>query len=253
MKIFIGSEPILFDPPLLIISPSKYSPTHPQHKDGILAPLLEIACQNLYFQAMNFTLNDDSFPNFIETIEQSIKNPNGWCYQKLREKLNQFGKPRTEATYLCITLNKPEDSKIRYSYMIKIWPAGHYSPVHNHHHTYGIIRVLFGKILVKFFPTLSTNLHRNPLIEQIFEENQVTWMVPNLNQTCQIINPDMYGPCCITIHCYQYETGDQIYCENFNFITNDGHHIEHYSCKGDNNYADFKNIMLKEFIKEHST
>ncbi len=246
MRIFIGKEPVIFDPPLLIISPNEFSPTHPTKHNGVLAALLGNPCQNLYHEAMKFTLKDNSFPNFIETIEHSIRNPNGWCHQKLREKANQFGRPRAEATYLCIAMDEVETGTIKCPCVMKIWPPGYYSPVHNHGDTYGIIRVLHGKLLVKIFPALSLNFQQNPPIEQLFEENQVTWLMPKLNQTYQMKNPDMYGSCCITIQCYQYDSNDQVHCERFSFITNDRHHIEYYNCIPDNNYLVFKKAMMME-------
>jgi hypothetical protein len=215
-------------------------------RNGILAALLENPCRNLYLEAMKFSLNDNNFPNFIETIENSISNPNGWCYQTLKEKTNRFGRPKTEATYLCITVDELETGRVSCPCVMKIWPPGYYSPVHNHNDTYGIIRVLHGKLLVKFFPSLSLYLYQNPPIEQLFEENQVTWLVPKLNQTHQMKNPDMYGSCCITIQCYQYGADDQMHCERFGFITNDGHHIEYYNCIPDNNYLAFKKAMMME-------
>jgi hypothetical protein len=83
-------------------------------------------------------------------------------------------------------------------------------------------------------------------IEQLFEENQVTWMMPKLNQTHQMKNPDMYGSCCITVQCYQYETDDQVHVERFDYITNDEYHIKHYECIPDENYLAFKKTMKME-------
>jgi hypothetical protein len=248
VRIFIGKEPIIFDPPLLIISPNEYSPTRPMKRNGVLAGLLESPCQQLYIEAMKFTLKDNSFPNFIETIEHSIRSPNGWCHQKLKEKANQFGRRRAEATYLCITVDELETGRVKCSCVMKIWPPGYYSPVHNHGDAYGIIRVLHGKLLVKLFPDLSLNLRPNSPVEQLFEENQVTWMMPKLNQTHQIKNPDMYGSCCITVQCYQYETDDQVHGERFHYITNDEYHIKHYDCIPDDNYLAFKKTMKMESI-----
>ncbi|CAF3592701.1 unnamed protein product [Rotaria socialis] len=245
-RIFIGTEPVIFDPPLLVISPIEFSPTHPANIKGVLAPLLRNPCRNLYVEVIDFSLNAESFPNFIETVEQSIRNPAGWCYKKLKEKQNHFGKSRVEASYLCIALDQLENDKPICPCLIKIWPPGHHSPVHNHGDAYGIIRVLHGKILIKFFPFLSVNLRQDSLMEQLFVENQVTWMIPKLNQTYQMKNLDMDVSCCITIHCYQHKTDDAIFCERFDFITNDGHRIEHYDCLPDTNYLTFKNMMLME-------
>jgi hypothetical protein len=246
VRIFIGKEPVIFDPPLLIISPDEFSPTHPANNNGVLASLLENPCRYLYHGIMNFNLNDQSFPNLIETIERSISNPNGWCHQKLREKTQQVGGRKAETTYLCIMANKLEIGSIQYPCSIKIWPPGHYSPVQNHGDAYGIIRVLHGKLLLKYSPILAKNLRPNPLIEQLFEKNQVTWTMPKLNQTFEMKNPDMYGSCCIVIECYQYETDDQVHCRSFDYKTR--RKVCDYT--PDNDYLAFKEIMKMESMPE---
>ena len=240
----IGKEPVIFDPPLIIISPAEYSPTRPMNHYGILADLLPDSLRTLYNSIMNFTLNDDAFPNFIETIECSLKNPRGWCSLKLREKANQFGKTRIETTYLCLSFNAS---------VVKIWPPGHYSPIHHHQDACGVTRVLHGKLLIKYFPMLSLHLHPTSLIEQLFEKDSVTWMMPKLNQTHQMKNPDMYGSCCITIESFQYETDEQTGLECFRYITNDHHRIENYRCVPDDTYQAFKRTMQMESTWTNTT
>lgn len=216
----------------------------------MLALFLGSPYRNLYDEVINFTIYDNNFPNFIKTIEHSIKNPDGWCHRKLKEKANQFGKARTESTYLYIMVNELENGAVRHPCAIKIWPPGHHSPEHNHCNAYGIIRVLHGKLLIKFFPALSLSMRQSSSLEQLFEENQVTWIMPELNQTHRMINPDMYGSCCITIECYQYEENDQAHCEHFDFIRNGTNYIDHYSFKPDSNYLDFKKVMKVESMRE---
>lgn len=228
---------------MIIISPNEYSPTCPVNNYGILAALLPDPLLNLYNGIINFTLRDDTFPNLIETIERSIRNPNGWCYRKLREKINEFGKSRIESTYLSLSVNR--------SSLIKIWPPGHYSPIHHHQDAYSVIRILHGKILIKYFPTLSLHLHPNSPMEQLFEKDSVTWMMPKLNQTHQIKNPDMYGSCCITIESFQYETDAQALSECFRYITHDNRRIENHQCTPDDTYQAFKRTMQIESMSEN--
>lgn len=243
VKIFIGKEPVLFDPPLVIISPEDFSPTCPTNNNGIFANLLPDPLRNLYHEMIDFTLDDIDFPNLIETIERSIKNPNGWCYRKLREKVNQFGRSRLETTCLCISVN---------TFTIKIWPPGHHSPIHHHRDAYGLIRVVHGKLLVKYFPTLSLNSHTDAIIEQLFEKDSITWMTPKLNQTHQMKNPDMYGSCCMTIQSFHYETDEPTSVECLRYITNDHRRIENYQCTPDESYSTFKRIMQMESTSENT-
>ncbi|CAF1384777.1 unnamed protein product [Rotaria sordida] len=118
----------------------------------------------------------------------------------------------------------------------------------NHfNNAYGIIRVPYGRILVKLYPDLTLNVRVVAPIEQILEEGQVTWMLPKLNQTDQVKNPDLYGTCCITLQCYQYGSEDRQHYEYFDYLTNDGHSIGHFDPKSDIDYAEFKQRMRQEW------
>jgi len=84
-------------------------------------------------------------------------------------------------------------------------------------------------------------------IEQILEKDQVTWMLPKLNQTHQVRNPDLYGPTAISIQCYQYGQEDNIHYEYFDYLTNDDLSIAHFDPKSDIDYQDFKALMKPEW------
>ncbi len=99
-------------------------------------------------------MNTDKFPDLTDVIASSIKNPKGWCYNKLREKAARFGKPNLKATYLRLTMGNPQGSAPGHNYVIEVWPPGHYSPIHSHSSTYAVIRVLSGEILVRLYPAL---------------------------------------------------------------------------------------------------
>lgn len=53
-----------------------------------IAAALHKECLILYDTAKSLDMNDKDFPEFIDTIEWSTRNPKGWCYKKLREKAN---------------------------------------------------------------------------------------------------------------------------------------------------------------------
>jgi hypothetical protein len=246
-RFFIGKDPIVYDPPLVVVPQSNYTLEHAALHTAIAPSKLEKPCRDLYDSIANFTLNDDAFPDFVRAIERSLKDPNGWCHTKLIEKANRFGRPNLKVTYLRITVGKPDGRSPGHTYVIEIWPPGHYSPVHNHSNAYGIIRILYGRILVKLYPALTLNAREVSPIEQILEEGQVTWMLPKLNQTHQVKNPDLYGTCCITLQCYQYGEEDRQHYEYFDYISNDGRSIGHFDPKSDMDFMDFKQKMRQEW------
>ena len=246
VRFYTGKEPIVYDPAIFVVPQDKYSI---ELQSAIPPSKLERPCRDLYDGIINFRLNTHDFPDFVQAIEHSVKNPNGWCHQKLLEKANRFGRPNPQATYLRITYGKRTGTSPGHAYVIEIWPPGHYSPIHNHSNAYGIIRVLSGRLLVKIYPQLTLNASQYSPIEQILEEGQVTWMLPKLNQTHQVRNPDLYGNCAISIQCYQYGEDDQLHYEYFDYISNDGLSIAHFDPKSDMDYDQFKQLIKQESNK----
>ncbi|CAF0980131.1 unnamed protein product [Didymodactylos carnosus] len=57
----------------------------PKNKSLITAEDLDKPNQRLYKTIMDFKLTDPTFPNFIDAIEQSGREPSGWCHKTLRE------------------------------------------------------------------------------------------------------------------------------------------------------------------------
>ena len=244
VRFFFGKEPVVRDPAMFIIPQDKYSI---QIKSAIPPSELEKPCQSLYASVVNFSLNTPDFPEFVEAIERSIKNSNGWCHKKLEEKANRFGRPNPMATYLRITFGQKLGTSPGHAYVIEIWPPGHFSPIHNHSSAYGIIRVLHGRLLAKVYPELTIKPFQYAPIEQILEQDQVTWMLPKLNQTHQIRNPDLYGSSAISIQCYQYGKEDSVHYEYFDYLANDGGSIAQFNPTSDMDYDEFKDLMKKEW------
>lgn len=245
VRFFLGKEPVVTDPAMFVVPQDTYSiGVH----SAIPPSKLAKPCRDLYDDVANFNLNT-GFPKFVEAIEESLKNPNGWCHKKLIEKANRFGRPNIKATYLRITHGLKSGTAPGHTYVIEIWPPGHYSPIHSHSNAYGIIRVLHGRLLVKLFPELTTKPFQYPPVEQILDTNKVTWMLPKLNQTHQVRNADLDGSCAISIQCYQYGHEDDVHYEYFDYLSNDGLSIQHFDPKSDMDYDDFKKLMKEESTK----
>ncbi|CAF4006107.1 unnamed protein product [Adineta steineri] len=245
IQFLINTSPLL-EPNLLVISESQSTLFQNFRFYSYLYPLaLTEPCRLLYHNLIHFKLDDDDFPDLIPAIECSIKNPQGWCHQKLIEKANQFGRPNIDITYLRFTLDP---------FIIEIWPPGHYSPVHNHKNAYGMFRVLHGSILIRLFQALTLNLQYEAPIEYLLKQDQVTWMSPELNQTHQMKNIEL-SSCCIIVQCYEYDEtqADKNRTEEyFDFIANNHRHIETMKPNFDMKFAVFTEKMKKEWNQRQS-
>ena len=245
-RFFIGKLPIVHDPALFVVPQERYTIDPSGHDTAIPPSKLEKPCRDLYHSIINFRLNADDFLNLTDVIEKSIKNPEGWCYKKLIEKANRFGKPNPKATYLRLTVGQLEGNAPGHTFVVEVWPPGHFSPIHNHGNTYAIIRVLYGEISLRLYPELRLNVHQHEPIEQTCREGSVTWMQPNLNQTHQLKHIDLQGKSCITIQCYAYGTDDHDHHEYFDYLANDKKSIGHFDPISDMDFQDFKDQMRRE-------
>jgi hypothetical protein len=154
-----------------------------------------------------FILDEEDFPDFSKAIERSIKKEGLWCHERLKEKASEFNKekPNILETYLRITLGSNNGESPGIPYVIEIWPAGHYSPIHNHGGANAIIRVLHGSINVSLFSYLG---EVEAFGKVNFGKDDVTWISPTINQVHQLRNIESEGTC-ITIQCYMYDREDR--------------------------------------------
>jgi len=208
-----------------------------------VANLTEIS-QKMYkcIAGRQFLLNDPSFPEFSSAIQRSIVTPGGWCYETLLKKANEFGKPNPEETYLRITLGMNGGESPGIPYVMEIWPAGHYSPVHSHASADAVIRVLHGSIHVSLYPFLSDDVE--PFGEADFGVGDITWISPNLNQTHQLKN--ITKDVCVTIQCYMYEKNDKAHYEYFDYLDAEGVQ-QQYEPDSDMDFLNFKETMMNEW------
>jgi hypothetical protein len=190
-----------------------------------------------------FALNTKDFPDFSKAIEYSIATPGLWCYETLKKKAGEFGKPNPLETYLRITLGDNNGESPGIPYVMEIWPPNHFSPVHNHAGASAIIRVLHGQIHVKLFPFLSKDV-LEPFATADFKQDEITWISPTLNQTHQLTNT--HKDTCITIQCYMYEKEDTSHYDYFDYIDVDGNRKQ-YEPDSDMEFLRFKALMKEEW------
>jgi len=181
----------------------------------------------------------------VKAIERSIHNESGWCHKKLNAKSSRFGASNSKATYLRITVGMNRGTSPDVAYVLEIWPSGHYSPIHAHANTYGIIKVLHGEINVKLYRALNVERKR-PFQEVTLYKDQVTWLTPGLNQIHKLENKSP-NKTCITIQAYEYISDEVSHYEYFDYITNSGHTIDKFDPVSDIDYSEFKEKMITEW------
>ena len=191
-----------------------------------------------------FSLTTPAFPDFYKAIERSIATPGCWCYETLKKKATEFSKDRPNIleTYLRITLGQNNGESPGVPYVMEIWPAAHYSPIHSHAGAEAVIRVLEGGIHVDLYPYLSKEAA--PFTGADFVKGDVMWISPTLNQTHQLKN--LGTATCITIQCYMYDGEDDKHYDYFDYLDEKGV-TQQYEPDSDMDFVEFKELMLEEW------
>lgn len=243
----ISRDPVTIEPPILVVPRDQITMEMAAKYQATVIENLSIACQKLYANIAGdqFELNTPDFPNFADAIAKSIRDPQGWCYKKLKEKETEFGKLDPLATYLRITLGISQGESPGIPYVMEIWPSQHYSPIHNHAGANAIIKVLHGDVTVKLFDMLSIS-HKEAFKEVTISKGNVTWITPKLNQTHQLHNQND-NELCVTIQCYLYNTEDKFHYEYFDYIDTGENCIKQFLPNSDMDFLDFKHQMKKEW------
>ena len=242
----IWRDPVSIEVPLRVFDPNSITMDDIATNKATVPANLTLECQQLYQNVAgdNFTLDTPEFPQFTAAIEESIRNPRGWCYKMLQEKSTEFGEDNPNETYLRITMGANQGESPGIPFVLEIWPPGHYSPIHEHAGANAIIRVLHGSIHVDLFPMLS-KYHEKPFASADFNKGEVTWITPRLNQVHQLTNTQQDGPTCITIQCYLYPENNLTHYPYFDYIENNK--IGHFVPNSDMGFMEFKETMKKEW------
>lgn len=213
-----------------------------------------------------FTLNTPDFPDFTEAIEYSIATSGCWCNTRLKEKSEEFGEPNPREVYLRITLGHNGGESPGIPYVMEIWPANCYSPIHNHANANAIIRVLHGQIKVFLYPFLSNEekIDNDPVLpvnpkdsygnipfgNKVFSEGDITWISAIQNQTHQLYNPNINGPTCITIQCYMYDEQDTEHYAFFDYKVENSDNIGRFDPDSDMDFIAFKETIRREWLSK---
>ncbi|KUJ13485.1 uncharacterized protein LY89DRAFT_754246 [Mollisia scopiformis] len=220
-KVIIHPLPVVIElSPFIISSQDASLPDLNQGKYAIPVNLPQ-ACQVLYGNVAgpNIILDTPAFPDFSAAIERSVSTPGLWGHTKLMEKSTEFGStPNFEGTYLRITIGHNLGDSPGIPFVLEIWPAGHYSPIHDHGNACAVIKVLHGEITARFFDALTAQggphmIGHNAIT---LKKDMVTWLGENDYQVHQLRNTSL--EVCCTIQCYRYPDDNDKHYEGFNYI-----------------------------------
>lgn len=203
---------------------------------------LSAVSQQMYDCVEHCVLDTDDFPDFSKAIQQSIGD--GWCKKRLIEKSNEFSKsgpPNLAETYLRITLGENNGNSPGIPYVMEIWPAGHYSPIHSHANSEAIIKVLHGTIHVTLFPFLGGDSFGSADANK----EDITWISPYLNQIHQLKN-QRADDVCITIQCYMYDQKNHAHYDYFDYL-DESNQVQQYEPDSDMDFVAFKELMRVEW------
>jgi predicted metal-dependent enzyme (double-stranded beta helix superfamily) len=245
----VWRDPVTVEPPMRVI-PMDAMTLEKVSGGAVTVPAnLTPTSQILYgtIAGRDFVLDEGDFPQFSTAIRESIDSEDGWCRKVLEAKASEFGSKDENKTYLRITLGQNQGESPGIPYVMEIWPAGHYSPIHNHGWADAVIRVLHGRINVSLYPMLSP-LHEVPFAKEEFAAGDVTWISPQLNQIHMLKNEDPAQPC-VTIQCYMYAETNLTHWPYFDYLEKSS--VGHFDPNSDADFMDFKQIMKTEWQARH--
>lgn len=218
-------------------------------------------CQRLYenVAGSSVIINPPDFPDFAQAIDYSINY--GICKEKLICKAqSEFdgGGDNYDANqaYLRVTLGSNSGDSPGIPYVMEIWPAGSYSPIHDHSQANAIIKVLHGSLTIRWFESLDRAQQQQditqrppvPYDQAVVSNGDVTWLDDRQFQTHQLFNHNINGTACITIQCYMYNDRDLNHYENFDYIGGeDSDKIIAFVPNSDWDYNYFKELIREEF------
>ncbi|KAK7444773.1 hypothetical protein VKT23_015090 [Stygiomarasmius scandens] len=253
-QLAITPLPIVNDIPPLIRSGDQVSLADLAGGQFTVPENLSVECQKLYHNVagVDVVLDSPDFPDFSSAIEYSVNTPGAYGYQLLKSKQGELGDD-FRGTYLRITIGTDLGDSPGVPYVLEIWPAGHFSPIHDHGDAYAVIKVLHGAIECTYYDSLQESPEPNPLFPNptVLNKGEITWLSPKIYQIHRLRNLSTEGKVCCTVQCYQYGSDDTRHYEAFRwFKVKDGvQEVDDFKPNSDADFMSFKNTIREEWKK----
>lgn len=176
-----------------------------------------------------------------DAIRYSIEN--GVLGQKLISKQGELSED-VNGTYLRITCGSSFGKSPGVPYVLEIWPAGHFSPVHNHGNANAVIKCLYGSLTVDVYNKQMGRDTPVSISTVEVEKDDVVWIDRNWYQTHKLHNDGTEY--CATIQCYTYGASDTTYWPYFDFIADD-ETIDEFYPSSDYGFVEMRDLVMKEY------
>lgn len=240
--------PVVLAPPPVLVSSERITLDMIARNEATVVASLPDACKVLYGNVAGpaIALDTPEFPDFSTAINHSIVTPGCICYEKLKQKANEFGKSEPDETYLRITIGPNQGDSPGSPYVLEIWPGNHYSPIHDHGEACAVIKVLHGDIWVELYPELSPAITQY-FTEAVFHKGEVTYLTPEYYQVHKLVNRNPPGNMTATIQCYRYPDNDTVHWEYFDYI--DGDETKRFTPNSDWEFLEFRALIRAEWAK----
>ncbi len=251
--ISLWKDPVTIEPPVLVVPTENYTMGMAAEGSATTPSSLSKECQVQYGNVASFELNTPDFPDFEQAIEYSIRTEGCIGHRILEYKRNNSpfeSESESEAEYkelyLRVTLGTAQGESPGVPYVMEIWPVGCKSPVHQHGYTHATIKVLRGAIDVDLYRMLpDKNSVDFPLKSATFKRNEITYIMPEVNQFHMLKNDLDNKETCITIQCYSYSEDDDVHYKNFDFVEDD--EVGHFDPISDYDFLAFKEKVKEEW------
>lgn len=242
-------HPLVCNIPPKVMDSSKVTLFDLDRGEFVFSASLPSSCKEMYENVKGCELDYSETPQgekvkLSDAIRYSIEN--GILRDKLEEKEKE-GELSADpnGTYLRVTLGSSIGKSPGIPYVLEIWPAGHFSPVHNHGNANAVIKVLYGSLTVDIYNKQTGRGKPEPLMAPVeVRKDDVVWINRNWYQTHKLQN---YGTeYCATIQCYNYEASDTTYWPYFDFISDD-ETIDEFFPSSDFGFEEMRNLVMAEY------
>lgn len=187
----------------------------------------------------------------LDAINYSIENMGCSLNMKLSEKAKKsFGSNNQKTSYLRVTFEYVDGSSPGQPYVLEIWPKEHFSPIHNHGNTVGIIKLLDGSLISEYFNPLTetNNMYQEPVKTTSLHAGQITWLTPTMYQTHRLTNLNSTRAA-ISIQAYSHLNDFDNHEESFNYILPNSGDLKRFYPTSDYTFEDLIEITKAEYEK----